>query len=1117
MNTSHQSNLFVPHPRNSLSLVTLLLAVSTAAPAYSQSIVAAPDGTGTLVTIEGDRFNIGGGTRSGDGSNLFQSFAQFGLSTNQIANFLTTPQIQNILARVVGNDPSVINGLIQVTGGNSNLYLMNPAGIIFGNGASLNVGGDFFATTATGIGFGENRWFNAFGDNNYATLTGNPTQFAFDLSHPSAIVNAGNLNVSDGQNVTLLAGQVINTGSITAPNGNIAIAAVPGSSLIKISQPGSLLSLEVAPPRDSNGAILPFSARDLPQLLAAANGETGLVVDANRRVYTAGGTEIPPEVGTAISTGTLSVAPSVSQPLVPSQIAVIGDRVGIVDNATILAPSGNIRIGGDYQGRGNIPNAKIALVGRNATINADAGTEGNGGRVIVWADDKTAFFGTVNARGGSSSGNGGFVEISGKNNLIFDGNADVSAVGGMNGTILFDPRDIIVVSGASAVDDNQLNDSQILAGDGGNADFTISDTKLRSIVGGTIILKANRDITFNSGLDLGNTAANALKANLDLQASQDININSELAFTGNFGLTANAGRNINTTAFLRTNQAGTGNLDLTAAGDITARLMSTGGSINLVSTGGSINIINAGISTNNAQTGSVNLTAAVDINTHGITAGGGIVLSSTGTNGNINVKGRIDTPFNGTTGVQIEAGNTIDLNDTSLGAIEVIGSGGAISVTSRNGNIIARQNIQSNRGNIALSAATSLDVQEIQTSGGDINLSGGNILANEGVFAFRTNPLDPNATGAVTLQSVNNIDAQNINAEGTVTLNSSQGNIIVRDTIDAREDTAAGVNINAAKDVRVETILAGGNVNIGSTTGNVIIGENTGSTNEIRSSSRVDGGTPGRVAIAAYNGTVTLNGLIRAGKAQKTGDSHIDIAASRFVAINPGTGQLLDTVDSNSSTTVTRPTSLFAFPANVTFIGNVNINSGNVSNITPGLARIVFSDNLQNPTATNSSSIVTGSGAEVIRIVLPRSQNFAVGSAFDPNNPNLSGTAGSINLAVAGIPPTLTVLLENASFTPPDILRQPVTQPPNGDPPTGRNPNPPEPPSPLPPDPTAFNTALSSQGVERSGTPQSTCVGVEREEREGALTPEERCEQPEQKDKPILDTSAVTPQPERDR
>src|SRR4028119_744046 len=177
----------------SLGVATLSLHVTPSA--LAQPITPATDGTGTVVTSDGNRFNISGGSHSGDGANLFHSFQQFGLSNGQIANFLSNPSTRNILGRVTGGDPSIINGLIQVTGGNSNLFLINPAGMIFGANAGLNVPAAFTATTANGIGFGGNRWFNAIGGNNYQTLIGTPTLFAFDTAQSGVIVNAGNLTV----------------------------------------------------------------------------------------------------------------------------------------------------------------------------------------------------------------------------------------------------------------------------------------------------------------------------------------------------------------------------------------------------------------------------------------------------------------------------------------------------------------------------------------------------------------------------------------------------------------------------------------------------------------------------------------------------------------------------------------------------------------------------------------------------------------------------------------------------------------------------------------------------------------------------------------------------------
>ncbi len=253
--------------------------------ADAQSVIKADDGVGTKVQQNQNVIGIDGGTQSGN--NLFHSFERFGLSEGETAIFLSDPKINNILGRVVGNEASVINGLLQVNN-NTNLFLMNPAGIIFGNNAQLNVGGDFTATTATGIGFGDGSFFNVYGDNDFSTLTGTPFQFAFDSlspnATPGAIVNTGNL-VSTGD-INLIGGSVASTGTISSTKGNITISAVPNSSLLTIEQQGNLLSLEIDPPRDENGDIVPFDAVDLPELLTGnilvnqVSGEN-VTIDAN--------------------------------------------------------------------------------------------------------------------------------------------------------------------------------------------------------------------------------------------------------------------------------------------------------------------------------------------------------------------------------------------------------------------------------------------------------------------------------------------------------------------------------------------------------------------------------------------------------------------------------------------------------------------------------------------------------------------------------------------------------------------------------------------------------------------------------------------------------------------
>ncbi|CBN54764.1 CHAT domain-containing protein [Kamptonema sp. PCC 6506] len=252
--------------------------------ALGQPIVPANDGTGTIVSPNGNRLDISGGKLSGDGANLFHSFQQFGLNENQIANFLTNPSIQNILGRVVGGNPSLINGLISVTGGNSNLFLMNPSGIIFGANARLNVPADFTATTAAGIGFNTG-WFNAGGPNDYSSLIGTPNIFSFPATSSSFIINNGILAVESGQNLTLLSRFPINNGQLQAPNGNITVASVPGENVVRISQPRHLLNLEVPftekSPLSSNRNFL--TPANLPKLLTGGSQENAENVIVNNR------------------------------------------------------------------------------------------------------------------------------------------------------------------------------------------------------------------------------------------------------------------------------------------------------------------------------------------------------------------------------------------------------------------------------------------------------------------------------------------------------------------------------------------------------------------------------------------------------------------------------------------------------------------------------------------------------------------------------------------------------------------------------------------------------------------------------------------------------------------
>lgn len=312
-----------------LSLPVLTVGLATVLPDSAPAQITS-GGDGTLVNQNDSAINITGGTITGGtqaGSNLFHSFGQFNVDAGQTANFVD-PGVQNILGRVTGGNTSLINGALQVTGGNANLYLMNPAGIIFGSGASLDVSGSFTATTANGIGFGD-KWFNAIASNDYTNLIGNPTSFAFTMAQPGAIVNVGNLVVGQGQSITLLGGTVIHTGTLTASGGKITVAAVPGEKIVNISQDGSLLSLAMPEETGATAQALPFTPLSLPQLLTGGNLSNAIGVTVENGVVRLVGSGIQIEDGNVVATGmtaqTATLSASRNLTLVESQVHTTGD------------------------------------------------------------------------------------------------------------------------------------------------------------------------------------------------------------------------------------------------------------------------------------------------------------------------------------------------------------------------------------------------------------------------------------------------------------------------------------------------------------------------------------------------------------------------------------------------------------------------------------------------------------------------------------------------------------------------------------------------------------------------------------------------------------------------
>ncbi|MBD1940018.1 CHAT domain-containing protein [Microcoleus sp. FACHB-68] len=773
MNNLHKSTLKVRKSKGVrrfsssvfvLSLSCLLMPSQVPA----QSIKPATDGTNTTTTQNGNTINITGGQLSKDQANLFHSFERFGLNSGEIANFVSNPQIENILGRISGGNASYINGLIQVTGGNSNLFLMNPAGIVFGPNSSLNVPASFTATTAGGIGFGS-RWFSASGVNDYAALVGTPSAFAFPMSHPGGIVNFGDLSVSQGQNLTFLGGTVINTGNLRAPAGNITLAAIPGDSLVRLSQQGHLLSLEVQPIANVGTASLPenwiLPIPSLPQLLTGGNinHATELTVNPDGTVQLAGsGITIPTNSGTTITAGNIDVSAVAAGS--GGEVNLFGDKVGLFNagiNASGSNGGGDVRIGGDYKGLGSVPNALRTFVSRDSVINADALLNGNGGRVIVWADQTIGFFGHLSARGGSNSGNGGFAEVSGKQTLIFRGSADLSATTGNFGSLLLDPVDITIIDGSAGANDPQVADAQILSGEDAGTSYTISETALETLSGNSnVLLEASNNITIN---DLTDNFLTFQPGTGSITFTADADNVGGGSFSMNTSDTISAlGRNLTVSGASIT----VGNI-ITSDSNV-----APAGSINLTANSGNLQIGNIDTKANDDFLGDLNFPT-----------GGNVTLSApvgTITAGNIEAQAYITGSYSGNGGqVNISAGGNIQTGD--IIASSGSGNGGKITLNSSSGDILAG-NLYSvsyaagNGSDISLTASGSIFTNYIlaygsfPTPGGSIQLTSSNGIINlNSDVETNNNPIVFNSPVVIN----NNIIIRNRDISGNISFNNT--------------------------------------------------------------------------------------------------------------------------------------------------------------------------------------------------------------------------------------------------------------------------------------------------------------------------------------------------------
>jgi filamentous hemagglutinin family protein len=227
-------------------LLSILFSGAIVLPTQAQNLVV-PDATlGNERSIVEPRIGFdaiqGGATR---GTGLFHSFSEFNVGDRGNVRFAVQPEIQNIFARVTGNNASQILGTLGTgvfRGGilgtsSANLFLLNPNGILFGPNAKLDLAGSFLATTASSFRFAEGKEFGAINPQVAPLLTiSTPVGLQFGAVAGGIEGRTTTLETANNRSFILAGGPIkITNSSLASKIGNLEIGAIGPGEFVGLS------------------------------------------------------------------------------------------------------------------------------------------------------------------------------------------------------------------------------------------------------------------------------------------------------------------------------------------------------------------------------------------------------------------------------------------------------------------------------------------------------------------------------------------------------------------------------------------------------------------------------------------------------------------------------------------------------------------------------------------------------------------------------------------------------------------------------------------------------------------------------------------------------------------
>jgi len=422
------------------------MVVNTFLPAVMAEVVLMPGGEiNGNITVD----PLGGGTtQSMSASNgAIGHFSDFDIAAGHIVNLSQTGGPNpNALFRVFSGDGTQILGQFNANG---NVFLIDPAGILFGAGSEINVN----QLIASSLDI-----------SNEDFLAGNYEFFAGDGAM-GAVVNEGIINAAAG--AALIGRHVLNTGTITTEAGGFVVMVAGDRVLLSEAASHILVEMNsVANPEEGDGDVINDGHITAP---------AGIVVLASGDVF-ASALELP---------------------------KVSGGNGRVEQNGHIHA-NGTSGDGGNV----SLTAADEVILASGSQTTANAATGGDAGLVVVHSKGRTAVEAgaQIQATGGHvpEAGLGGFddsvektVEITG-DYVNLAGSINASATGGKRGKIVIDALDMTVANGTkpTAPADNTVYEKWIEAQSNASTDVELVTHSKES---GNIIVKPITDGTITGG------------------------------------------------------------------------------------------------------------------------------------------------------------------------------------------------------------------------------------------------------------------------------------------------------------------------------------------------------------------------------------------------------------------------------------------------------------------------------------------------------------------------------------------------------------------------------------------------------------------------------------------